>query len=215
MVVPDSRQKSWPVVALCFRPFDAEHAVFDAAAGDRTGPRRGDQPAQAIVEGEPALRRASRADWPGPAGCGRHQRRREPTAAPSDVAVAARPRQPDVAGAERVRQVEQHRRLPKASCAATARRGRPASCGRIRSGAGCCAPSSADRFQQGLGRRRRLNVQRAQHSRRVAAEAAVAPQDVIQRIRRARYLGGPGAGAVLTDRPRARAPSASTAGTMR
>ena len=32
----------------------------------------------------------------------------------SDVAVAARPRQPDVAGAERVAQVEQHRRLPEA-----------------------------------------------------------------------------------------------------
>ena len=32
----------------------------------------------------------------------------------SDVAVAARARQPDVAGAERVPQVEQHRRLPEA-----------------------------------------------------------------------------------------------------
>ena len=30
----------------------------------------------------PGARRASRADWPEPAGCGRHQRRREPTAAP-------------------------------------------------------------------------------------------------------------------------------------
>ena len=58
---------------------------------------------------------ASRADWPRPAGCGRHQRRREPTAQRlSDVALAAGPRQPDVAGAERVPQVEQHRRLPEA-----------------------------------------------------------------------------------------------------
>ena len=32
--------------------------------------------------GRTGARRASRADWPGPAGCGRHQRRREPTAAP-------------------------------------------------------------------------------------------------------------------------------------
>ena len=43
----------------------------------------------------------------------------------SDVAVAARPRQPDVAGAERVPQVEQHRRLPeaviRASCRSRAR----------------------------------------------------------------------------------------------
>ena len=30
---------------------------------------------------------------------------------------------------------------PSTSCAATPRRGRPASCGRIRSGAGCCAPN--------------------------------------------------------------------------
>ena len=37
-----------------------------------SGPRRGRTDA----------RRASRADWSEPAGCGRHQRRREPTAAP-------------------------------------------------------------------------------------------------------------------------------------
>ena len=36
------------------------------------------------------------------------------------------------------------------SCAATARRGRPASCGRIRSGGGCCAPNPVT----ALGRRR-------------------------------------------------------------
>ena len=38
-----------------FRPLDAEHTVFDAPPGDPTGPRRGRQPAQALVEGEPAL----------------------------------------------------------------------------------------------------------------------------------------------------------------
>ena len=38
-----------------FRPLDAEHAVFDASASDRTGPRRGGQPAQALVQSEPAL----------------------------------------------------------------------------------------------------------------------------------------------------------------
>ena len=48
-------QVSGPVRHGGFRPLDAEHAVFDALAGDRTGPRRGGQPAQALVEGEPAL----------------------------------------------------------------------------------------------------------------------------------------------------------------
>ena len=37
-----------------FRPLDAEYAVFDASASDRTGPRRGG-PAQALVQSEPAL----------------------------------------------------------------------------------------------------------------------------------------------------------------
>ena len=45
---------------------------------------------------------------------------------------------------------------------------------------------TVDRVQQGLGRRRRLDVQRAEHSRRVAAETAVAPEDVGQRIRHGR-----------------------------
>ena len=38
-----------------FRPLDAEHAVFDALAGSRAGPRRAGQQPQALVEGEPAL----------------------------------------------------------------------------------------------------------------------------------------------------------------
>ena len=60
-------------------------------------------------------RRASRADWPGPAGCGRHPGRREPTAASSGYRRRRRDRaQPDVADAEGVAQVEQHRRLPEA-----------------------------------------------------------------------------------------------------
>ena len=72
-------------------------------------------------------RRASRADWPEPAGCGRHQRRREPTAAPfgcrrSGATARARRRRRGT----RVPQVEQHRRLPEAvimaSCASRARR---------------------------------------------------------------------------------------------
>ena len=105
-----------------------------------------------------------------------------------DIAVAARPRQPDVAGAEGVAQVEQHRRLPEAVIGLGAQqpaplRVRPQEVGRPRR---AVAAQDADRFQQGLGRRRRLDVQRAEHSRRIAAETAVAPQDVIQRIRHGR-----------------------------
>ena len=48
-------QVSGPVRHGGFRPLDTEHAVFDAPASDRTGPRRGGQPAQALVQGEPAL----------------------------------------------------------------------------------------------------------------------------------------------------------------
>ena len=85
-----------------FRPLDAERAVFDAAAGDRTGPRRGDQPAQALVQGEPAALgepvartgRDRQAAAVGISDGGSRQQRL------SDVAVAARPRQPDVAGAD-------------------------------------------------------------------------------------------------------------------
>ena len=84
--------------------------------------------------------------------------------------------------------MEQHRRLPEAVIELGAQqpaplRIRPQEAGRPRR---AVAAQDADRLQQGLGRRRRLDVQRAQHSqhsRRVAAEAAVAPQDVIQRIR--------------------------------
>ena len=48
-------QLSGPVRHGGFRPFDAEHAVFDAAADDRTGSRRGVQPAQTLVQREPAF----------------------------------------------------------------------------------------------------------------------------------------------------------------
>ena len=106
---------SSPVRHSGFRPLDAEDAVFDAPAGDRTGPRHGGQPAQALVQGGPALGEPSRAGLAGGRqaavgisdGGSRQQRL-------SDVAIAARARQPDRAGAERVPQVEQHRRLPEA-----------------------------------------------------------------------------------------------------
>ena len=56
------------------------------------------------------------------------------------------------------------------------------------------AAQDVDGFQQGLGHGRRLDVEHAQHSRRVAPETAVAPQDVIQRVRRdrVRERGSPG-----------------------
>ena len=71
----------------------------------------------------------------------------------SDVAVAARARQPDVAGAERVPQVEQHRRLPEAVIGLGAQqpaplRIRPQEAGRPHR---AVAAQNADRFQQGLG----------------------------------------------------------------
>ena len=67
------------------------------------GPARG-HPVQTFVQCELAARRASRADWPGPEGCGRHPRRRGGATAPAQT----------VASAERIAQVEQHRRLPQA-----------------------------------------------------------------------------------------------------
>ena len=80
-------------------------------------------PARALAASR--RRPSARANWrsasqsrgwgPGPAGCGRAFRdggNRQQR--PPDIAVAARPRQPDVAGAEGVAQVEQHRRLPEA-----------------------------------------------------------------------------------------------------
>ena len=80
--------------------------VFDAAvASDRPGSRRGGQPAQTFVQREPALGEPvvrtgrDRQAAVGISAGGRRQQR------PSDIAVAARPRQPDVAGAERVAQV--------------------------------------------------------------------------------------------------------------
>ena len=56
------------------------------------------------------------------------------------------------------------------------------------------AAQDVDGFQQGLSHGRRLDVQHAQHARRVAPEAAVAPQDVVQRVRRdrVRERGRPG-----------------------
>ena len=185
-------QVSGPVRHGAFRPFNAEHAVFDAATSDRTGPRRGGQPAQALVQGDPALGepvvrtgRDRRAVVGISDGGSRQQRL-------SDVAVAARPRQPDVAGAERVPQVEQHRRLPKPVIGLGAQqpaplRIRPQEAVRPRR---AVAAQDADRFQQGLGigrlgrlgRGRRLDVQRAQHSRRVAPEADVLQVFVAQGV---------------------------------
>ena len=75
-------QVSCPVRHGGFRPLDAEDAVFDALAGDRTGPRRIGQPPQALVQGEPALGEPVVWTGRGRQACGRHQRRREPTAAP-------------------------------------------------------------------------------------------------------------------------------------
>ena len=90
----------------------AVHLEEDVAC-NRTEPRLGGQPAQTVGQGEPALGEPV-------AGAGRDcqvavdlrdggSRRQRP----SDVAVAARLRQPDVAGAERVAQVERGR-LPEA-----------------------------------------------------------------------------------------------------
>ena len=107
-------QVSGPVRHGGFRPLDAQHAVFDAPVRDRTGPRCGGQPAQALVQGDPALGepivRTGR-DRQAAVGISDGRSRQQRL---SDVAVAARPRQPDVAGAERVAQVEQHCRLPQA-----------------------------------------------------------------------------------------------------
>ena len=88
-------QVGGPVWHGGFRPLDAEHAVFDAPAGDRIGPCCGGQPAQTLVEGEPAFGepvvRAGR-DRQAAVGiteAGSRQQRL------SDVAEAARSRQPD------------------------------------------------------------------------------------------------------------------------
>ena len=105
-------QVSGPVRHAGFRPLDAEHAVFDASASNRhrPAPRRpaGAGPSAEPALGEPVVRTGrSRQAAVGISNGGSRQQRL------SDVAVAAGPRQPDVAGAERVPQVEQHRRLPE------------------------------------------------------------------------------------------------------
>ena len=169
-------------------PFDAEHALVDAGARDRTGSRRGVQPPQTLVQRalalrEPVLRTGrDRQAAVGINDSGSRQQRLP------DVAVAARPCQPEVAGAERIAQVEQHRRLPQAVVGLGAQqpaplRIRPQEAGRPRRGG---VAQDVDGFQQGPGHGRRLDVQRAQHARRVAAEAAVARQHMVQRIRRDR-----------------------------
>ena len=82
--------------------------------------------------------------------------------------------------------MEQHCRLPKAVIGLGAQqpaplRIRPQESGRPRRGV---AAQDVDGFQQGLGHGRRLDVQRAQHSRRVATETTVACQHMVQRVRR-------------------------------
>ena len=86
-------------------PLDAQHTVLDDAPGDRFVARRSAQPAQPVVERSSAVRepfvgvgRNRRAAGIGDRA-GRHKRL-------PDVPVAARARQPDVAGTERVAQVE-------------------------------------------------------------------------------------------------------------
>ena len=118
-------QVSGPVRHGGFRPLDAEHAVFDASASDRTGPRRGGQPAQAPQR--TGARRASRADWPEPAGCGRHQRRREPTAAPfgcrrSGGTAPARRRRRGTRPAGATTPAVSQKAVIRASCGSRARR---------------------------------------------------------------------------------------------
>ena len=74
----------------------------------RAAARAGAGPSAEPALGEPVVRTGrSRQAAVGISDGGSRQQRL------SDVAVAARPRQPDVAGAERVPQVEQHRRLPE------------------------------------------------------------------------------------------------------
>ncbi len=97
--------------------------------------------------------------------------------------------QPDAAGAERVAQVGTAPPSPRWRAPHWARqppaplRVRPQEAGRPRR---AVAAQDVDGFQQGLGYGRRLDVQHAQHARCVAPEVAVAPQDVIQRVRRGR-----------------------------
>ena len=130
-------------------PFDAEHAIVDAGTRDRTGSRRGVQPPQTLVQRALALREPvlrigrDRQAAVGINNSGSRQQQRLP-----DVAVAARPRQPEVAGAERIAQVEQHRRLPQAVVGLGAQQPAPL---RIRAG----GSQSAAPWQR-CARRRRL-----------------------------------------------------------
>ena len=84
-----------PVRHCAFRPFNAEHAVFDAAASDRTGSRRVGQLAQTLVQrvpalGEPVVRTGRDRQAAVGISDGGNRQQRLP-----DIAVAARPRQPD------------------------------------------------------------------------------------------------------------------------
>ena len=141
--------------------------------------------------------RASRVDWPGPAGCGRHQRRWEPTAAPfgcrrSGATAPARRRRRGTrpAGGTTPPSPKGGDRTGCAAAGSTSNR--PQETGRPRR---AVAAQDADRFQQGLGRRRRLDVQRAtakdgRHDRRRG--------DASGSSRRWALAGGPTARRVAT-----------------
>ena len=131
--------------------------------------RRGGRCLRCSRQSEPRAQRASRVDWPGPAGCGRHQ----------ETAGAARQRPSDVAVAGATAPARR-RRLPKAVI-----------------GLGCAAAGAVPSLRRTSTASSKgsaagdASIQRAEHSRRVAAKTAVAPHDVIQRIRhgRARMRG--------------------------
>ena len=150
--------------------------------------------------GRAGARRAVARDWPGPAGCGRPPGRREPTAASSGYrrrGATVPARQSPARNASRRWN----------STAVSQRRGSVWARSRrlhfefgLRKPVGRAVPllrrTSTASSKEGLGHGRRLDVEHAQHARRVAPEAAVASQDVIQRVRRGRVRerGRPGPG---------------------
>ena len=164
---------------------DAQHAVLDAAVWDRAVARGATEPGEAIGKprlaiGQPDVRVGRDRQLHGARDRHGHEDM-------SQVAVTMRAVEPDVARAQRIAQVEHHRDLAEARIVTalhpqlTPPLGMRAQeiVGRRQFALG---GDGLHRIEQGTGHRRGFEVEAAQHTRRIAAEAVIAPIDMGQRI---------------------------------
>lgn len=95
---------------------DMQNAVFDRPAGDRARTCGAAKLAQPDIEARlPVCQPFLRPQWHGETAAFRHGLRRNESLL--QIAIAPGSHQPDVPGAKRVAQMEQHRDLPEASVA--------------------------------------------------------------------------------------------------